>query len=383
MTALLWIGVTVVWGLIILMSAIRITQSGTINIVFRLGKFSRVLKPGFGLIIPLLERTEVHSSQDHQDELPAAPEDIDRVNDVPMPGKKLPFRIIHPGMLEATFYVEKQPGGPAVDPDDPKSRYEKKYFKDLDPDHRKAIEADSLNAPLTSEIAVIVEWFLDGDDEDSIRNFVNNVEPTGGRNRTEEVRKRMEDMAARALQEELGDVTLGHAREKMTFFSELLKIRLEILVGELADPDTGRTERSWGIHIKDAYIKSIYPGRRINESRADAGAAVSKAQERIRVSEAEAQAAKNKAAADKFAAEQKADADAYAEKKKGEGERDRIKAMAEAMENPNARFLATLDVAEQVLPKAKMVVVPTGPMEVLGSIMALGQNMGKDTENTK
>ncbi|KKT12592.1 MAG: Band 7 protein [Parcubacteria group bacterium GW2011_GWC1_43_30] len=186
------------------------------------------------------------------------------------------------------------------------------------------------------------------------------IKKTETDNREEEVRKRIEDMASRTLQELLGPVTLGHAQEMMPLFSLLIRERIEILVGE-----KGEGDRPWGIHIRDAYIKSIHPGRRVNEARADAAASVSKKQEAIRVAEGVATATRLQA-----------DADAFSEQRKGEGEAARIGAMAVVMTDDNARFIATLDVAEQVLPKANLVVMPSD-LGAIGGIIRLGQEIKK------
>ncbi|MDP3763836.1 MAG: hypothetical protein Q8Q92_04350 [bacterium] len=233
---------------------------------------------------------------------------------------------------------------------------------------KNALGEDSLHAPLTSEIAVVVEWYLEGSDREAVENFIQNIEPEEGRSREEEVRKRMEDMVARALQEFLGPVTLGQARDMIPFFSTLIKERLEILVGEKKDPNsTVANDKPWGTHVRDAYIKSIHPGRRVNEARADAAASVSRKHATIRDAEGKAQATRVQAAADKDA-----------EINKGEGEAGRISAMAAVMTDDNARFVAALDVAEQVLPKANTIIVPAGEMGVIASILALGKEMGKD-----
>ena len=234
------------------------------------------------------------------------------------------------------------------------------HFQELDEAKKTALEEDSLHSPLTGEIAVVVEWYLKDDEERSIKNFIQNVIPESERNREEEVRKRIEDMASRTLQELLGPVTLGHAQEIMPFFSLLIRERIEILVGE-----KGEIDRPWGIHIRDAYIKSIHPGRRVNEARADAAASVSKKQEAIRVAEGMATATRLQA-----------DADAFSEQRKGEGEAARIGAMAAVMTDDNARFIATLDVAEQVLPKANLVIMPSD-LGAIGGIIRLGQEIKK------
>jgi len=69
-----------------------------------------------------------------------------------------------------------------------------------------------------------------------------------------------------------------------------------------------------------------------------------------------------------------AEADKVKEILKGEGEAGRIEAMAKVMNDPNARFVATLDVAETVLPKANVIVMPSD-LGVIGGILKLGQEV--------
>ncbi|MBI1974390.1 MAG: hypothetical protein HYS51_00820 [Candidatus Zambryskibacteria bacterium] len=345
----LWFAFTVLWAILLIFLAYTPVKTGSIAVVFRFGKSRRILHPGFNLIIPFLDKVEHYSTQVHQHELPDEPENIDRLHDVADPGKRLPFRIVHKGKSDAIFYMEEFGG------------WREKRFQDLPKEIQDSMGEDSMHAPLTSEIAVVVEWHLEGTDRFSISNFISNISIEEGRDREAEVRKRIEDMVARALQEFLGPVTLGHASERILFFSAMLKERIEVLVGKKPNPITGLQERPWGIHIKDTYIKSVYPGRRVNEARADAAAAVSKKQEAIRLAESEAQTKRVKA-----------EADAYAEQMKGEGEAKRISAMAEVMRDDNARFIAILDVAEQVLPKTQPIILQ-GVNDVISNILSLGQ----------
>lgn len=334
----------ITWTILIVIASIVLVDAGSIGVVFRFRKFQRVLRPGLNFIIPVIESVERHVTQTHQHELPDEPEKIDRLHDIPEPGKKLPFRVLQAGRDAAIFYVEeKSADDPTIDPGNPLTKWRTSNFDGLPEDMKEGVSKDSLNEPITSEIAFVVEWNLVTDDDEKIRQFIESISPEGGRNRYEEVRKRIEDMVGRSLQELLGPVTLGHAMERMSLFSEMIKIRLETLVGERAR--TSGDLRPWGIHIGDAYIKSIHPGRRVNEARADAAAALSKKQETIRNAEAEAEAIRVRS-----------EADAFAEEQDGIGKAKRIKAMAEAMKDENARFLTTLEVTETVAEKANFII---------------------------
>ena len=51
--------------------------------------------------------------------------------------------------------------------------------------------------------------------------------------------------------------------------------------------------------------------------------------------------------------------------------------MTTVMGDPNARFVATLDVAEQVLPNANVIVMPSD-LGAIGGILRLGAEVVKD-----
>ena len=145
-------------------------DTGTIGAVFRFKKFRRILRPGFNVIIPLIDTVEIYPIQVHQIELPDEPNNVDRLHDMPDTGKVLPFRINHKGMLEAIFYQESRFGH--VDQDRPETEYDRVHFQNLPPEKQEAIKKDSLNAPLTSEIAVVVKWHLVGVDRRIVETFI-------------------------------------------------------------------------------------------------------------------------------------------------------------------------------------------------------------------
>lgn len=363
-----WIatGFVLVCVLLLLALSILFIESGSVGAVFRFGKFRRALKPGLNFIIPILERVERYSTQTHQHELPDEPENIDR-GDVLSEGKKHPYRIMHPGKEAAIFYKKKDSTDPSIDPARPTTHWKQVQFADLDQVTKASLD-DSLHVPLTSEISVVVEWHLENSDRQSVENFIQNVSPEEGRTREEEVRKRIDDAVSTALQGYLGPVTLGHVRGTMSFFSMLIKERVEVLVGEKSHPDTGLSEKPWGIHIRDAYIKSISAGNTVNTAQSNASAAVSEKQKTILGAEARAEATRVQSVAEM-----------EAEINKGKGEAGRIKAMAEAMSSDDARFVAALDVAEKVMPGVgTTVILPAGETSAIGSVLAaIGGNMAK------
>jgi regulator of protease activity HflC (stomatin/prohibitin superfamily) len=173
-------------------------------------------------------------------------------------------------------------------------------FRELPDEVQQAIREDPVNAPVTSVVAAIFEWYLKGRDRTAIHQFVENVSTKDNRTREEEVRKRAEDIVAKALQDELAKVTLGHAVKMSRQFGQLIKEELEVLVGNHPNPDTGRvSDKPWGITVGEAFLKPLDPGKTVNKARAEYAAAVSKKQADIRASEATAQATLNQANADK------------------------------------------------------------------------------------
>gem|GEM_PF-2833527 len=368
-----WIlGFIVAWTILIGIAGITLGRTGEVAVVFRFGTFYRVLLPRTFpyFTIPLIDRIERYSTQVHQHELPDEPENIDRLNDIALPGKKLPFRIPHKGMAEAVFYVRKDYDvstrtGDPFDSSRSMGELKRVRFSELPDAVQTAMQEDSLNAPLTSEAAAVFEWHLKGDTINAVQDFIQNVSPEEGRSREEEVRKRAEDMITRTLQEYLAPTTLGHAIEMAPLFNRLIKERLEVLVGESGAGVAGSSDRPWGIRVGESYLKPIHPGHTINDARAKAGATISNKFGTIRDAEAKAGATRVQA-----------DADAYAEQRKGEGEAARIGAMAAVMRDPNAILIAQLDVAEQVLPKANLVIMPSD-LGVIGGILALGGEIAK------
>lgn len=324
-------------------------DTGYVKAVFQFGKFVRSLPPGGPhVVIWPVEKTEEISTGTHQDEFPDEPQYIDRISEMPEEGMVKPIRILHANMQDAVYWVgldDKIPN----QPDQPLGSYRKVRFMNLDDDTKDAMTKSAVHAELTSEIPFVVEWKLNDSNPVAVEQFIANVIPEDGRTREEEVTKRMGDLVSHALQALTGTTTFGHTKHMMVPFGLYIKEQIEYLVGEKLRPNPDPGQKPWGIHIVNAYMKEPYPGHRVNAAMADAASAISRREQTIRDAEASAQATKTEADANKYATERAAEAKAFEEKMKGEGERDRLKAMAEAMSDPNARFLATLDVTEQAL----------------------------------
>ncbi|HRH25554.1 MAG TPA: hypothetical protein PLD99_01205 [Parcubacteria group bacterium] len=276
LTALLVLLILTAW---FLAAGLWFVKSGTIVAVLRFGRFDRVARPGPNIIIPIFESGERFSTQTHQTEYPLPDSS----------GKKTPFRILQKGLREAKFYKLKDPN---LDPSDPES-YEFVYVDEFIKENGvqnttllAAMENDPLHSPLTSEVAVVAEWNLYAE-MIRVQRFIENIEPRDGRTREEEVDKRIEDVIAKTLQEFLGEITVGHARDRFPLLNGLIKLRLEELVGEHLTngvPD----EKAWGINVTKGYIKNIDPGHTVNKQRSEAAGSVSEMQKTINAAEAEA-----------------------------------------------------------------------------------------------
>lgn len=365
------LGFLALWVILFIYASIVLVKTGSIGVVFRFRKFVRVLEPGLNFIIPLIERVERYSTQTHQFELPDEPEKIDREHNIAAQGMKLPFRIPHKGMLEAVYYtnngydVTTRQGDPfAFDNDVSMNQLKRVRFSELPDSVQEALRADSLNEPLTSEPRGVIEWNLPAD-RDAVENFISNMSGEEGRSREEEVRKRAEDQFARALNMYQAPATLGHAIFMAPIFDRLLKKQMEDVVTN--------GEKPWGVNISNAYIKEYNAGETVNKARSRAGAAASDAQASRRATEAKAYDIVKQATANKDA-----------EIKKGEGEAGRIKAMVEVMSDNNARFIATLDVAERALTEGnnKIIMMPSD-LGAIGGILALGGEVSRKQEDEK
>ncbi len=312
-TFILILFLSVLWYLV---ASIKIVTNGTVGLVSLFGRFRRVARPGLRVVWFLVERIEVFSTQTHQKEYPGDPEEIDRVNDMAQEGKKLPFRIPQKGMREALFYMPKK-NLPNFDEADV-GHYDFVPFNKLKEDHPElvsAMEEEAMHAPLTSEVAVVVEWELH-DEHASFQHFLENIKPFGDRTREEEVEKRIEDMVSRMLLEVLGRITPSHAAERTRLLGRMIEDRLKVLVGE---------PKPWGIDIRDVYVKSVSPGHTVNKRRAEAASSVSDKLGKIRAAEAEAQGIELVAKAKAKATEIQGKADKKAKMAINTADADRIK----------------------------------------------------------
>lgn len=357
--AALVVGTLIVVTLSWVLGGLTTVKTGSTLAVYRFGELNRKADPGLNILLPGIDEGESYTTATQQDELPAEQQEIDS-------GARQPYRVLHQGKTEAFFY-ELKSGTDSLSEDDP-AKYEKTHYKDLPP-ARQAELVDALHVPLTSEMTYALGWRIALEDLEQLRNFVTNVSPKEGRNRAEEVRKRLEDITGSVLQAVLGHVTLAHAEVRIPLLSRLVKEEIEKVVGETSHLEK-MDECPWGVNIVQGLIKGLTGGRRINESRANAGAAENDKVAEIARAEGAKKAQELKADADAYAKMRGAEASAYEEKMRGQGERDYLQAVAESMSTPEGRYAAALGAAERVLPNAKLVLGnSTGAM---ADIIALG-----------
>ncbi len=394
--------------LIVASSFITIIETGEIATVERIGKLREdvILDPGPHFKLPLADKINRISTRVREDEFAANPEFIDRTEGNVLPGKKEPIRILHKGTGTAVFYVERDKDVPLTKWDkvdfetylDRTSPKEKASGSVIDPgadlpvdqkkraERKKSIENDPLQQPITTEVQFVVEWQIS--EEEAIK-FVRNV------GSEETALKRMEDTVSRALQEFLGPTTAGHASEVMSHVSSIIEERIQILVGQIEDPELVKANEegtktyipcdeegdknkrpSWGVKVINAYIKSINPGRTINLARNEAAKAVADKVKSIEASEARAEDVRLLSEANAKKDVLNARAQKKVKKLEGEGEAERLGAIAEKVATPEGKFILQNETARQVLTNAKAIVMPSD-LGAIGGILSLGEEFRK------
>jgi regulator of protease activity HflC (stomatin/prohibitin superfamily) len=381
--------IAVLW----VMMSLKLFAPDEIAICYWFGKKWKIIGPGGWAWVPLgIADATVVSTHTNHVIVPGRKEQIERDDEKPLgAGQVRPVRVVHASKDNASyFWIE-------TDPKDMKKGFVAKTPDELTDDEKKAMEDDSLQSSLTSEVIAFVDWNLQRDEEDAERTlkkqderlfmFRENV------GSVEAANKRIDGALRGALQDLLGPITLRNALNAKTHIQDLLKERIEILTGEepetveMPDGSTKKkyTEKPWGINVAAVQIEDINPGKRVNQARADEAAAINQRKTALENAEAEAKAEVLRADAAKVARMKDAEADAYERKMEGEGERDRLKAVVEIMDNDSARFLAQLEVARDVLPKSNFTVVPND-IGVIGGIVSLAHSMTnkkKESEEKK
>lgn len=382
MSILTLVSIVGVFGLIIsgllIYLAYTPTNTGEVQVVVRFKKFLRALRPGFGLIWPILDKVaEVISTRNRHEEFPAEPEKVVQSDTQPIVGdEKRPFRIQQKGMTEALYLVKKA-GYTLKTDEDPLEAYDKIPFNKLPKRVQKAMKSDPAHAPLTTVVPAIVDWYVKSDDE-SVENFVSNIDKTDG-SRDNEVRRRLADDTEVAIRELLGQFTAGHTVDMLEVLNASFQWKMEVAVGEKPRPGLGLIDKPWGIHIASASLKAGDLGETVNRARAAAGAAVSARETKILDSEADAIAVRNAADAEAHKTRVLGEANAakiLAEKKaEGKGEAAQVKAMAESLTKPGGLEARRLQVAETVMSvSGRTVFVPSHVGEI-ASVLGLASDL--------
>ncbi|MBX4181483.1 hypothetical protein KW807_01295 [Candidatus Parcubacteria bacterium] len=339
-------------GIILLLAEILLGTKSTVQVAtgfigaeFRFKKLRRRLKPGLNFSPPGWRRIEYYSTAQFQQEFTTEPEDVDRVNDNPDEGKRSPYRIPHKGLREAEYWVvkdydvEKRVGNPFNDTL-PLSEMKKVRFNQLPDELQEALDFDSVNDPITTEIPVVVSWSLKTDSFDSLENFIANINPASGRDRIQEVHKRMEDEVSQVLQAQLGALTAGHSIYMAASLSPVIKEKIKNLVGDVA-PGTN-VDKPWGIQINEAFLKLIHLGSTFNKARSEARSTLEKAQAQAEATQREAESKANATRLQAAADEEKKKAD-------GRGEAARLTSLLNVVKaNPEeARFILGMETTRE------------------------------------
>ena len=247
-----WLGFWMLAAYIVL--SFRIIDYDQIGARFFLGHPWKESGPGgWHFIPPLISWGRLFTTNAIQLELPN-PEKVQKANqDNLAQGKEAPIRTTQAETASAVYWYE----------DEKTHQWTSKKFADHDAKERAAIRADPLNLRLTTEPVVIVRWRLRRkDNAETLFQFIKNI------GSVEEANKQIEDTVVSTLRTLFAKVTAGNALSAMALFSQEIRKRVEILIGEKGK--NGRAiknaETSWSIDLLDVQIKEIDPGETVNNS---------------------------------------------------------------------------------------------------------------------
>lgn len=226
-----------------------------------------------------------------------------------------------------------------------------------------------------------------------IVNLQELIEETGG---LIEALERIKVTCIRALQEQAGKTFVAKARNELDQLSELIKERVEDLVG---DPnaikratDRGETPpRSWGLDIEEAAIQDLGTPHETNKATAERGAAIAKADGEaiaiVRKAKAERAKIEEEAAGKARATELAAEAEKKRLTLEGEGRAAAITAAAQAISSPGGELIVKTDTLKEVMTASggKIVVVPTELSSLTGVLAGATEAIEamKDHKSTK
>lgn len=330
--------------------------------VYFLNRRWRILRSGVYLLPVFIFTVKKFSTNTHRQMTPGKKEDIVRDDTAPLvEGQVRAVRIIHASSENAHYWVK--------DPTEKKYGMRQDHYNDLpkeERDHRSS-ENDSLESSITTEIIAFTDFNLscekkdDGSLDESLFDFVENV------GSIERAGRRLDGTVRGALQELLAPITARHATEVKAFIEQLIKDRLELLVGEKFDRNDPEkvVEKKWGINISAFQIEEINPGKTVNSARADEAASISLKAKAIR--EGEAAAAVTRV---------NAEAEAFQEMTVGKAKAEAFTLMASALKTPEGILAAQLETAKTVLAKSGTIVLSGtngDPAGIIGSMATVAK----------
>jgi regulator of protease activity HflC (stomatin/prohibitin superfamily) len=311
---------------------------------YKIGKRWRAVGPGGWGVFPLLFTSVKRvSTTNNRVIFPGKKSQIVRDDDVPLQwGQVRPMRIIHASRESALFYVH-------VDRDDPSSAWRLIPFSQLSPEEKELTEGDALQSSITTEDIAYVDWNLKAKSnnpdptKDPIFDFVENITSVGNAN------ERITSTCKGALQDLLGPITARHSISVKGHLQDLVKERVEILVGEKEDPNNpGPAESPWGINITAVQIEEVELGKRVNAARSDEASAIAKGNETRTL----------------------ANAAAYEEETRGAGKAAAFERMAKILETEGGHRAAKLEAAKEVLAKSGTIIMQSDPGDIISSLTA-------------
>ncbi|MBX4199875.1 hypothetical protein KW790_00180 [Candidatus Parcubacteria bacterium] len=350
-----------------LLMSLKVFAPDEIAAVYRLNKRVEVVGPGGINFYPwLLYSVKRFKTQTVRVIIPGKKEQIVRNDDTPLqPGEVRPIRVLQTSLAAALFYKPKVLGDPSKGYEDKLVTFQE--FVRGNPELERAMREDSLHSSLTTELISYVDWDLkthfQGDPKKHpLFDFVENV------GSIESANVRIDSTVRGALQDLFAPLTAGHAAHVKGYLQELIKKRVEILVGEKnEDSEKSPTiaERPWGINVSAAQIEEINPGKRVNEARADEATAVSIRNKTVKDAEAS-----------RDANMKTADGDAYREKTIGEAEAEAFEKKSKILATDGGFRAAQLEAVKSVYKDADTIVTNGDLGNLVGALTAVNKASG-------
>lgn len=362
-------GVVGIWVIICIYIAIcaEIIGANEFMAVFRLGKEYKIYRKGLHFVWRPIQQGKRFPTEVIPEDFPGKPEKI-QTEDLEnlKPGHVKPIFIQHPSYKEALYFdPEKNELVPSLS----YSEYIRRF-----PDMAKQLEEDQLSQAMTSEVDGTYMFNLIGDDDKDkegnpieipieqrkIFQFIRTV------NSIDKAKSLFLDAITAMLQDIMGKLTCRVCNTEKARISERFQRELEIFIGErkpdekqqketpqdVAEKKEGEKSIStrhdhgepWGVHLANAFVKTVKPPKRVSEQMADSAAGVGQRKEDILNAQAESEATRLQG-----------EAKAAATKADGEATAHAITVVAKAMENPHAQAARLYDIYEAAAGNANFV----------------------------